>query len=70
MNNTKFTALTAEEMTNIDGGVNRGKIRAGLAMISAGVHLLIDGIFHWSNSKRIKTKKLYNYNGGKHNEQH
>jgi len=46
MNNTKFTALTAEEMTNIDGGVNRGKIRAGLAMISAGVHLLIDGIFH------------------------
>ena len=70
MNNTKFTALTAEEMISIDGGLDGRKIKAGINLIKRGVQLIINGVFHWSNSNRIKIKKLYNYNGGKHNEQH
>ena len=46
MNNTKFTALTAEEMISIDGGLDGRKIKAGISLIKRGVHLLIDGIFH------------------------
>jgi len=46
MNNTKFTALTAEEMTNIDGGLDGRKIKAGINLIKRGVQLIINGVFH------------------------
>jgi len=46
MNNTKFTALTAEEMISIDGGLDGRKIKAGINLIRRGVQLIINGVFH------------------------